>query len=415
MLSRNIILGIDGIPFELMRNLSDKGIMPNFKELRKNYIFLHLKSSIPHISSVSWSSIITGKNPGEHGIYGFTDIINNTYSLRFPNFNSLKCKSFWHDNPTQKHVILNVPSTYPAKELNGIHVAGFVALDLNKATYPKGYVEFLKNLNYEIDIDTSLAHEQSQEVLFNELSRVLSIRKKTYQSLWNEFKWDNFMVVITSTDRFGHFLWNTYENEKHESHNRCLSFFREVDDFIGDIYGKLDESDTFIILSDHGMEGVNVNFNLNTYLEQEGFLKLSSGGKKFNRIMKETKAFVLDPGRVYLNRKGRYPNGGVSNSEEKSILEDLKNSLFNLKYEGKRVINKIYEKGNIYHGPYVKNAPDLVIHEESGYQPKGNIGKINLFEKDDFSGMHNADAFILINKDINIENPSVENIIEFMV
>jgi predicted AlkP superfamily phosphohydrolase/phosphomutase len=415
MKPRNVILGIDGIPYELMKNLSDKDIMPNFKELCKNYIFLRLKSSIPHISSVSWSSIITGKNPGEHGIFGFTDIIRNTYSLSFPNFNTLKCKPFWHNKPSQRHIILNVPSTYPAKELNGIHIAGFVALDLKKATYPMEYVEFLKNLKYEIDIDTSLAHEQSQELLFNELSRVLSIRKKTYQSLWNEFKWDNFMVVITSTDRFGHFLWNTYENENHENHDRCLSFFREVDDFIGDIYSKLGENDTFIILSDHGMESVNVNFNLNTFLEQEGYLKLGSEGKNYNRILKETKAFVLDPGRVYLNRSKRYPNGSVSESEGKSILDGLKNSLLDLKYEGKKVIKKIYEKEKIYHGPYVNLAPDLVIHEESGYQPKGNIGKINLFEKDNFSGMHNANAFILINKDIDIEYPSVENIIEFMV
>ena len=85
---RNIILGIDGVPYKLIDNLSDKGIMPYFKELKNNYSFNPMKSSIPHISSVSWSSIITGKNPGEHGIYGFSDIIKNTYSLKFPNFNA---------------------------------------------------------------------------------------------------------------------------------------------------------------------------------------------------------------------------------------------------------------------------------------------------------------------------------------
>ena len=98
MSKRNIILGIDGVPFELMDDLSSKDIMPNFKDLKNRFNFKKLKSSIPHLSSVSWSSIITGKNPGEHGIFGFTDLIENTYSLRFPNFNALKSKPFWHND-----------------------------------------------------------------------------------------------------------------------------------------------------------------------------------------------------------------------------------------------------------------------------------------------------------------------------
>ena len=88
---RTVIIGIDGVSFGLLKELSDKGIMSNFKELRRNGIFSKMESSIPEISSVSWSSIITGKNPGEHNIYGFTDLINGTYSLSFPNFH--RCSS----------------------------------------------------------------------------------------------------------------------------------------------------------------------------------------------------------------------------------------------------------------------------------------------------------------------------------
>ena len=415
MKNRNVLLGIDGMPFSLMENLSTKGVMPNFKDLKSEYTFLPLKSSIPHISSVSWSSIITGKNPGEHGIYGFTDIIPNTYSLSFPNFNALKCEPFWHTRSTQQHVILNVPSTYPAKKLNGIHIAGFVALDLAKAIYPRDLLESLERLNYQIDIDTRIAHEQSTQALFSELNRVLEIRKNTYQNLWSKLGWDNFMVVITSTDRFGHFLWNTYNDTSNAYHEVCLDFFRNVDDFIGDIYNRLEKNDTFIILSDHGMEQININVNLNTYLAQEGYLTLNNSLKKYNQITKKSKAFILDPGRIYLNKIDRYPNGSVIKSEETEIIEDLKTIFKNLKFEGQKVIKEIHERDQIYHGPYLKNGPDLVLHEESGFQLKGGIGKENLFEKDDFSGMHNADAFILINKDIDIENPSVENIIEFMV
>jgi len=254
MRKRNIILGIDGIPFNLIDNLSHNDVMPNFRELKKKYDFKLMKSSIPHISSVSWSSIITGKNPGEHGIYGFSDIIKNTYSLNFPNFNALRCKPFWQKEPNKKHVIINVPATYPAKKLNGVHIAGFVALELEKAVYPKDFIPTLKKIKYEIDIDSKLAHQQSKTSFFDELFRVLKIRKKTYQLLWDKLNWDNFMIVITGSDRIGHFLWDVYEDNKNQHHQRFLNYFKEIDNIIGDIVKRLNENDTLIILSDHGME-----------------------------------------------------------------------------------------------------------------------------------------------------------------
>jgi predicted AlkP superfamily phosphohydrolase/phosphomutase len=414
MANRNIILGIDGIPFELMNSLSDKGIMPNFNELKKSFCFKEMKSSIPHISSVSWSSIITGQNPGEHGIYGFSELIPNTYSLCYPNFNALKCKAFWHQKPKDKHIIINVPATYPARSLNGIHIAGFVALDLEKAIYPKNYISILKELNYVIDVNSSLAHKQSKSILFDELIRVLEIRKKVYRYLWKDINWQNFMIVITSTDRFGHFLWNTYSNSENELHSRAIQFFQQIDDFIGDIKNKLKEHDTFIILSDHGMEDIKQIMNLNTYLEQEGFLKLSDVHKNYNRIVEGTKAFVLDPGRVYINKKGIYPNGSVSKSEEKDVIEELKTLFYDLKYKKQRVIKIIHERNEIYSGNSLDNAPDLVVLEHPGFQPKGGIRKREIFEKGNMPGMHNDSAFLFINKNINLKEPRVQDILALL-
>jgi len=414
MENRNIILGIDGVPFNIINNLYNKGIMPNFKDLKREYTFKKIKSSIPHISSVSWSSIITGKNPGEHGIFGFTEIIRNTYSMSFPNFNALKCEPFWQKKPDKKHIIINVPSTYPARALNGIHIAGFVALDLEKAVYPKSYISKLNELNYEIDVDSKLAHQQSINAFIDELFRVLKIRKKVFNVLWNEIKWDIFMPVITGSDRIGHFLWHAYEDSKNEYHQRFLEYFQEIDNIIGEILSKMKENDTFIILSDHGMEQITQNVNLNTYLQEEKFLHLSETLKNYNRITKESKAFILDPGRVYLNKKGKYPNGTVTKDKEKEIIQELKTLFYDLKFKKNNVIKKIYEKGEIYSGKMIENAPDLVVVENPGFQPKGGIGKPNIFEKDVFSGKHNEDAFLFINKDIEIEQLSVEDIIKLL-
>jgi len=414
MKNKNIILGIDGIPYELMDNLSNQGYMPNFQELKKDYYFKEMKSSIPHISSVSWSSIITGENPGEHGIFGFTEIIPNTYTISFPNFNALKKKPFWQFDEEKKNFILNVPSTYPAKKLNGVQIAGFVALDLEKAVYPREIISTLKNINYEIDIDSSIAQKQSKDALFNELSKVLKIREKTCEFFWNKEKWDNFMVVITSSDRFGHFLWNTYTNHKDSHHYRCLEFFTQIDSFIGNLKNKLKEDDRFIILSDHGMESVFKNVNINVLLEQEGFLNLSKTNKKYNRIEKGSKAFALDPGRIYLNLKNKYPNGTLLKKERKEVLEELKTSFYELKYKKKPVIKSVFEKEEIYHGTFIDHAPDLVIVENRGFQPRSGIGKLEVFENDKFQGMHNSSAFLFLNKNIKLENPTVEDVVNLI-
>ena len=92
---KTVIIGLDGVPYELLLDFSEKGVMPNIKSLLSNGVLKKMASTIPEISSVAWSSIITGKNPAEHGIFGFTEFPPNTYRLSFPNFSQLKVSPFW--------------------------------------------------------------------------------------------------------------------------------------------------------------------------------------------------------------------------------------------------------------------------------------------------------------------------------
>ncbi len=178
--NRTVVIGIDGVPFRLLKNLAEKGIMPNFAELKREGIFTQMKSSIPEISSVSWSSVITGKNPGEHGIYGFTALIEGTYTISFANFRNLKAPAFWHEKDDITYVILNVPSTYPAKELNGVHISGFVSPDLERAVYPPSYLDTLRDMNYRVDVDSGYAHK-SMKLFLNDLFKTNEIRIKAYR------------------------------------------------------------------------------------------------------------------------------------------------------------------------------------------------------------------------------------------
>ena len=70
---RTVIIGLDGVPFGMIEDFAKTGIMPNTADVISQGVFKRTKSSLPEVSSVAWSSIISGENPGRHGIFGFMD------------------------------------------------------------------------------------------------------------------------------------------------------------------------------------------------------------------------------------------------------------------------------------------------------------------------------------------------------
>lgn len=417
---RTVIIGLDGVPYGLIKNLTEDGVMPNTAKIAQEGILRQMESSIPEVSSVAWSSIITETNPGEHGIFGFTELSPKSYRLSFPNFTNLKAKPFWKTRPNSKSAIINVPSTYPAESLNGILIAGFVALDLNKAVYPLSLIEELKKLDYRIDVDSQKAH-QSMELFLRNLNNTLEARIAAYRHLWDKEYWDYFMIVFTGTDRLNHFLWDAYEDVSHKYHSFFLNYLKRIDEVIGEIEERMEKRkyDNLIILSDHGFEKLNKMVYVNKYLRDCGFLKLRNiPANSFNDIDEGTLAFALDPGRIYINFEGKYPRGSVKRSEEDRVVEEIAEAFNHFEVDGKPVINRIYRKAEIYKGALVNKAPDLVLMSNAGFDLKANIKTDKLWDKSVFTGKHTQnDAFLLvkgcctsaISRKVNVSN--VMNII----
>jgi predicted AlkP superfamily phosphohydrolase/phosphomutase len=110
----------------------------------------------------------------------------------------------------------------------------------------------------------------------------------------------------------------------------------------------------------------------------------------------------------------------ITQEKDNVVKEELIDIYKNLKYNGKKVIKKIFSKEEIYHGPYLKNAPDLVLLPNSGFCLRGGINQKPIFEHDDIiKGMHTQhDAFLYVkdkaNKDLIPENPTVEDVVPIM-
>ncbi|NQT48182.1 MAG: alkaline phosphatase family protein [Chloroflexi bacterium] len=416
---RTVIVGLDGMPYRLIKDLAGNGTMPNMKGLIEEGVFRQMESSIPEVSSVAWSSIISGANPGMHGIFGFTDLAPETYRTFFPNFNTLKAMPFWERAGSGQSVIINVPTTYPAREMNGVLIAGFVAPDLEKATYPPSLVPKLRAMDYRVDVDSQRAKE-SISFFLKDLDRTLRARTSAYRYLWPEEEWDIFMLVFTGTDRLAHFLWDAYEDESHTYHSAFLDHFRQIDEVIGQIVQGMEDDDVIMLLSDHGFELLEKEVYVNVVLKQEGFLRFNrERPASLKDIGDNTKAFALDPARIYVNLKGRYPKGCVHPEDREAVVADLESIFGSLQIDGKRVLRRVYQKEEIYNGPFFEQAPDLVLVANEGYNLRASIKATQLCGKDIRTGKHSQhDAFLLVRGEgageIVPEKPSVADVVGIM-
>lgn len=130
-----------------------------------------------------------------------------------------------------------------------------------------------------------------------------------------------------------------------------------------------------MVISDHGFKQFERGINLNSWLHQNGYLKLKDGeepGEWFQNVdWDNTKAYALGLGGLYINLKGRESRGVVPPGEPMKLLkQELTEKLLEIKDEktGENAIIEIFDSQTIYNGPYVENAPDLIIGYNRGYR-----------------------------------------------
>jgi predicted AlkP superfamily phosphohydrolase/phosphomutase len=396
-----VLLGLDGTPYTLLKDLAARGVMPNVAALAGTGRLMQMDSSIPEISSVAWTSTMTGRNPAKHGVFGFTDLKPHTYDTVFPNFATVRTTTLWDvlGAAGKRSVIVNQPSTYPAKQLDGILIAGFVAIDLNKAVHPRELVPRLKAMGYRIDVDSSKARDDVAAFV-EDLFQTLRVRERALLELFDEGGWDFFEGVITGTDRLQHFLWDAYEDASHEQHETFLHYYHTVDALIGRIVDRIDGDTPLLMMSDHGFTGIKKEIFINYWLRENGYLDFTTDTpEKLSQIADGSRAFCLDPARIYLNTKNHYPRGCVEPGDVPALLDELAAKLAALADPdtGEPMIRDVYGRDAVFSGPLLEQAPCLVLVPNWGWDLKGSLKRQVFGDKGVFSGMHTQDdAFLYI-------------------
>lgn len=411
---RAVLVGLDGVPFTLIEKLIEDGVTPNIGSLAAVGAnrFKQMDASLPEISSVSWSSFMTGTNPGRHGIYGFMDLRPGSYKMYFPSYPDLKAEPIWDTIGKQgkRSVVLNLPGTYPARPLNGVLVSGFVAIDIKKAVHPASILPDLKSMAYRIDVDTAKATDANH--LYRDLDETLAARERAFNHFWKNEKWDLFIAIITGTDRLQHFQWDAVADAGHPNHRKAMDYYAKVDGVVGRLIGKLGDNDALYMMSDHGFCAIESEVYVNRLLVDGGFLKWEKDPPdSFGDIARESRAFAMDPSRIYIHRQGRYPKGIVAESDVEALRNELKEFFLNVEKNGRKIIKEVFFPEDIYEGPELERAPDLVLLTNDGFDLKANIKKPEAFGRTHFTGMHNRhDAFLVSNRDLPSKRPHIQDV-----
>ena len=128
MVNKLLVIGLDGASFNVLDALIEKGRLPNLASLVRDGARANLETTFPPITAVAWSSFMTGKNPGKHGIFEFKR--KGGGSTR-----ELAVNASFRDGPAiwdllgaagKRVIVHNFPCTYPPADVNGLMIADFM-------------------------------------------------------------------------------------------------------------------------------------------------------------------------------------------------------------------------------------------------------------------------------------------------
>jgi ATP sulfurylase len=378
------VLGIDGaMPEFFFGQWLDE--LPNIKKLLKKGCFAKLNSSIPPVSVVAWSSMTTGKNPADHGVFECLHRKEGSLGdFRIVTANDVKARRIWDilSGYGKKTIACTTPLTWPIKPFNGFLISGFMTplTSETEFTFPK---ELKKEINsvigkpFEIDIDDY--RNLTKKSLLDKTYKITQMHIDAMKHLLKNKEWDLFFGVINGTDRTNHGFWR-YCDKKHrkyvpgsEFENSLKDFYKFIDKEIGELLNLLDEDTLIMILSDHGITRMHNRVNLSDWLIKQGYLVLKEDIKvnqptKFEHSMinwKKTRVFAMGAfdGQIFINLKEREPLGIVSSEDYETLLEELEEKLKQIKGDdGKTLNTKIFKKKDFFKGKYENSAPDMIVY-----------------------------------------------------
>lgn len=267
----------------------------------------------------------------------------------------------------------------------------------------------------------------------DQATRVLADELKMFEHEFNKFREGFFFQYFSTLDLNSHMFWRTldpghplYSAElAREQGDYIPSLYAKMDKLIGMALERVDEKTLLLVISDHGFASFRRQFNLNSWLAGNGFAALSPGGGAGFLSGVEwgrTQAYGLGINSLYLNLKGREAEGCVPAEEQNAVIDQLVARLKAVRdpKDGAPVISNVYRPQEIYSGPCVGSAPDLIVGYHLNYRASwdtilgGFPAEVLLDNTMPWSGDHTMDSIFLpgvflSNRPLGVQQPSLED------
>ncbi len=258
-------------------------------------------------------------------------------------------------------------------------------------TYPSGYAK-------ELAEETGLYYTQGmpedtwaldQDRIGDDafLAQADFIYDETYRQFryeWKRFRSGLFICYFSTTDPVQHMFfrytdpeWPGYDAERAKKYGRVIAdTYKKMDKFLGEVMDEMDDHTTLLVLSDHGFAPFRRAVHINRWLIANGYMTLEDSAKKeggefFQNVdWSRTKAYAIGLNGLYLNLAGREKYGIVAPGAADALKDELVGKIEAMvdPKNGERMVNKLYRGDRSYSGPYVKDAPDLVVGYARGYR-----------------------------------------------
>jgi predicted AlkP superfamily phosphohydrolase/phosphomutase len=408
---KTLVIGLDGVTFDLVRPWAAAGHLPNMARLMQEGAWGPLMSTVPAHSGPAWATFITGLLPGKHGVYHFAGASRDENYFRPVSADTIRGQSFWDIAGQQGRTagVINVPLTYPPRPVNGYMISGLFAPDAPSAFYSKElYDEVIAHCGQYI---VSAAVLQNRQAFLDALLEGMDNGLQVGEHLLEAHPTDLFIIVFRMIDSVMHRYWADMD-PKHPLHaelggsvipNGILDGYRLLDRAIGRLLAKCGPETTVYVLSDHGFRAEDKTFAFNKWLIDRGLLRLRSQraamiglatkwaerlhmemilkkvGMRFIKAVagedryegwlyktvdwSQTKVVFGPTMGMNINLKGRDAAGTVSQEEYEPLRDWLIAELKAIRdpENGLEIFSRVCRREEVYEGDALDLAPDVVI------------------------------------------------------
>ncbi|MGB6068255.1 MAG: adenylyl-sulfate kinase [Desulfomonilaceae bacterium] len=403
------VIGLDCVPASLVFEEWGRDL-PTLRALMEHGVWGSLRSTDPPITIPAWTTMTTGKDPGELGVYGFRNRQGNDYrEMAIANSSHVQVPRVWDylEDVGKSSILLGIPQTYPARPHRGITVPGFpVPAQCSEFTYPAELAAKLPGIaGGEYLPDVKNFRDKTEERLLSDIYSMMDRRFRVAADLLIHKSWDFFMMVEIAPDRLHHGFWR-YLDPNHSDQNPACPYGDVIKDFykcldfrIGSLLALLDDEATVIVVSDHGARTSLGGVCINEWLIQNGYLHLRTSPTSEVRLVPDmidwsrTRAWSEGGyyARIFLNVKDREPEGIVEPSDYEALRQELAVRLQLMPGEnGDPLTNCILKPQEIYRA--CRNVPpDLMVYFDSlSRRSIGTVGHGEILRPKGSAGLDDA-------------------------